>query len=439
LSYASPQTYTVGTAIATLTPTVTGTVTTYTVAPALPAGLSLDAVSGAISGTPTAPKASAAYTVTATNAGGSTTAALTLSAALGRATTDRTDEKTGHQVHVLYVLPSDSADEELDKLGKIEGSVRSWNKWFAEQTGGKEIRLDTYGSGRLDVTFVRLVKTDAQMSVPGGNVRDRIEYQLLAQGFDSVDKVYLAYYGGTGEVCGKSAWPPTLNGKVSAVYKTSGTTNCTSLPYAGENDPPRYPEFIAVHEVMHALGFAPTCAPHQTSNGHVSDSPTDLMYSGAQPWAPATLDVNHDDYFGAAVPSCIALQDSDFLDPPPAGAQSPPKWPYATLTDLGCASEQTTVPGTGADTQAIIVNNYAPGGTGTTIAISELVVGGGGVNVRRSPAMATVPYLEGVVLPTGSSGPLKENAVLVATANNISGACIAVVRVAANPSRFAVH
>jgi hypothetical protein len=58
-------------------PTVTGTVTGYAVTPALPAGLTLDAVTGAISGMPVA-GSSAAYTVTASNAAGSATAALTI-------------------------------------------------------------------------------------------------------------------------------------------------------------------------------------------------------------------------------------------------------------------------------------------------------------------------------------------------------------------------
>jgi hypothetical protein len=432
LSYTSPQSYTVGTAITPLTATVTGTVASYGVSPALPAGLALDTASGTISGTPTAAAAQAAYTVTATNAGGATTFALTLGTSLERALADRADEKTGHQVHVMYVLPLDSADDSLDKLGKIEGSVRAWNKWFSVQTGGKEVRLDTYGGGRLDVTFLRLTKTDAEMSVANANVRDKIEYHLLANSFDSVDKVYLVYYGGTGDACGKSAWPPTLHGKVSAVYKTSGnaTNSCTALAYAGENDAPRYPEFIAVHETLHALGFAASCAPHHATNGHVSDSPTDLMYAGVQPWAPATLDVNHDDYFGAANVGCIDLQASDFLDPLPGGAQSPPGWPYSTLTDLGCSAEATTVPGTGVDTQAMFVNAYAPGGTPTNVAISELVPNGAGY---QRQLRTTVAHLAGAVLT------VKENAVFVATANTVNGACLAVVRTTAQPNRFAVR
>ena len=71
---------TVGQAIATDTPTVTGTVTSWTVTPALPAGLSLSSTNGTISGTPSAAKASAAYTITAANSSGSTTGSVTISA-----------------------------------------------------------------------------------------------------------------------------------------------------------------------------------------------------------------------------------------------------------------------------------------------------------------------------------------------------------------------
>ena len=69
---------TVGTAITSLNPTVTGTVTSYSVSPTLPVGLSISTSTGVISGTPTAVSASASYTVTATNGTGSTTATVTI-------------------------------------------------------------------------------------------------------------------------------------------------------------------------------------------------------------------------------------------------------------------------------------------------------------------------------------------------------------------------
>jgi len=76
-SYATPNTYTIGTAIADLAPTnAGGTVVSYSVSPALPAGLSLNTATGEISGTPTTITANATYTITATNTGGSTTKAI---------------------------------------------------------------------------------------------------------------------------------------------------------------------------------------------------------------------------------------------------------------------------------------------------------------------------------------------------------------------------
>ena len=76
LSYPPPNTFTVGNAIAPLTPTVTGSVTSYSVSPMLPDGLSIDATTGVISGTPTSGSAATNYTVTARNANGSTTFVL---------------------------------------------------------------------------------------------------------------------------------------------------------------------------------------------------------------------------------------------------------------------------------------------------------------------------------------------------------------------------
>jgi hypothetical protein len=76
LSYPNVGTPVVGVAVPALTPTVTGTASAYGVTPPLPAGLTLDTTSGAISGTPTAATPNTSYVVKATNSVGSTTATL---------------------------------------------------------------------------------------------------------------------------------------------------------------------------------------------------------------------------------------------------------------------------------------------------------------------------------------------------------------------------
>jgi hypothetical protein len=81
LSYASPQIFAVGTAITPLNPSVTGTVSSYTVTPALPDGLTLDVTSGQVSGTPTALTATADYTITAHNDSGEAAFLLSLTIA----------------------------------------------------------------------------------------------------------------------------------------------------------------------------------------------------------------------------------------------------------------------------------------------------------------------------------------------------------------------
>jgi len=88
LTYSTPSpTYGTGTAITNNTPTISGgAVASWSVSPALPAGLSIDTSTGVISGTPTTITAQANYTVTATNAAGNTTAVLSITVQLGAPT-----------------------------------------------------------------------------------------------------------------------------------------------------------------------------------------------------------------------------------------------------------------------------------------------------------------------------------------------------------------
>lgn len=71
ITYATPDGYTVNTSISPLTPTNTGGLGAYSVSPALPSGLTINAATGVISGTPTVASSATNYTVTATNTTGS--------------------------------------------------------------------------------------------------------------------------------------------------------------------------------------------------------------------------------------------------------------------------------------------------------------------------------------------------------------------------------
>src|SRR4051812_46671410 len=74
---ASPATYTKGVAISPSLPHSSGgAAASYTISPQLPAGLTFDATSGVIAGTPTVLRPLTAYTVTAINAGGTASCSL---------------------------------------------------------------------------------------------------------------------------------------------------------------------------------------------------------------------------------------------------------------------------------------------------------------------------------------------------------------------------
>lgn len=73
LSYTTPNIFPSGVAITALTPAVTGLVTSYSISPSLPSGLTLNTTSGIISGTPLAVSPLTTYTVTASNGSGGTT------------------------------------------------------------------------------------------------------------------------------------------------------------------------------------------------------------------------------------------------------------------------------------------------------------------------------------------------------------------------------
>jgi hypothetical protein len=244
---------------------------------------------------------------------------------LPRATSDRPDDSPAQQVHVLYVVPSDRSDRGLDTKGVLTSTVSSFETWLADRTGGRPLRVDTYRNS-LDVTFLRLSRTDAQIASYGALARDQIEVETKAAGFADANKVYAVYYDGSNtRGCGGSAWPPERAGNVAVLYLRglSNTKNsCFTEPFAGPGGAPAFREFAMLQGLLQAIGFVPTCAPHQWRGGHVSDSADDLMWTGDGEWAPhgwarVALDFGHDDYYKHPANGCADLDRSPFLAAPP--------------------------------------------------------------------------------------------------------------------------
>jgi hypothetical protein len=118
-------------------------------------------------------------------------------ASSARSTADRTDDFPGYQIHVMYVLPSDGTDANLDTNGAIASSVAAAQKWFVAQTRGtRRLRFDT-SNGQLDISFLRLARTDAEIAGSGAYVRDQIQSEINTAGFNHPEKIYAVYYGGS--------------------------------------------------------------------------------------------------------------------------------------------------------------------------------------------------------------------------------------------------
>lgn len=264
-----------------------------------------------------------------------------------RSTVDRADSTTAYKVKILYVLPSDGVDQSLDVNGALCRSVQAQYNWFTSQTtNGAALRYDLSKS-MLDIQFVRLSKTDAQMKGTGNTgdvntgyayVRDRIERELTAMGvINDSRKLYAIYYGGTSEwACGGAAWPPLLVGKVVALYLNGlpgSAVPCASNPVGGSSTTPGYIEYAMLHETLHGLGFAADAAPNEHSMGHVYDSARDLMYAPrpgtADPYwdvySGLVLDYGRDQYYNHGG-SQLDLARSAFLEPIPANPVVPPGW-----------------------------------------------------------------------------------------------------------------
>ena len=162
-----------------------GAVLSYAVSPSLPAGLVLDAATGAISGNPTAVTPSAVYTITATNTGGSGTATITivvndvapsisygttsLTLEKGTAMTTETVTSTGGAVVSYSVSPSLPAGLVLDTTtGAISGTP-------TDITSSASYVITATNTGGTDTATITIIVNDVAPSISYGTTSLTLE------------------------------------------------------------------------------------------------------------------------------------------------------------------------------------------------------------------------------------------------------------------------
>jgi len=199
----------------------------------------------------------------------------------GRFFEDQPDVNDDYQIHIIYLLTSDTEDKERDLNGWIEKQVNKIDDLFFKLTGKKQrLKLDKRSDGKLDVTFVRLDRK----SKKGGWNMSYPDYYLTKNGFDNPKKTYLSFTDA----------PHSDDGQMGVHHG-----------YIFIGGAKRHMARLGVHELLHGLGFATPCTKGVTRGAHLNSGILGQDMSGG--FGKAVY--NHGD------PTCPDLKDVIYLTP----------------------------------------------------------------------------------------------------------------------------
>ena len=118
----------------------------------------------------------------------------------GRFFEDQPDVTDEHQIHFIYLLPSDGEDRELDINGKMQDILEKTNEAMFESTKankgsggiGKKYKYDYRKDGKLDITFIRTSKKWKELKDKSVNTQMG-HYFLQFGGFNNKKKTYFLW------------------------------------------------------------------------------------------------------------------------------------------------------------------------------------------------------------------------------------------------------
>jgi gliding motility-associated-like protein len=386
LAYASPNVYTVGTAISTLTPTSTGgAIASYAVSPSLPAGLSINSITGVITGTPSAVSTQTSYFVTGTNASGTITATVVMTVniapplslsysspniyTVGNAIASLAPISTGGLIASYTVSPSLPAGLSINSTtGVITGTAS------AVSTQTSYVVTGTNASGTVTATVVMTVN----IAPPAG----------LTYTSPNVYTVGIAI----------GTLTPTSSGGAIANYAVS----------------PNLPAGLTINSTTGVITGTPSTTSSQTSyvvtgtNASGTVTATVVMTVNAALAAPARLSYTSPNVYtvGTAIGTLTPTSTGGTI----ANYAVSPNLP-AGLTINSTTGVITGTPSAVSTQTSYVVTGTNASGTVTTTVVMTVNIAPPLTLSYTSPNVYTVGVVIGTLTPTSSGGTIASYAV----------------------------
>ena len=223
----------------------------------------------------------------------------------GRFFEDQPDVNDDYQVHFFYVLAKDSKDKEIDvngwleeRLTTVNSKFEKWSKKNKKSNGvGQKFKFDYRKDGKIDITFVRIDLTIAELKTP--KYPQRLIYGLLSKDnyLNNPKKTYALFNGFNskmGNSHGGSGSPPITTIFIPAV-KSYGVEGM---------------DIIILHELFHTQGASYPCGKRTYDGSHVKGS--DVLGKNK---TTTTIDGKNDTYYLHGIKDCPDLSKSVYLTP----------------------------------------------------------------------------------------------------------------------------